>query len=67
MITVSDARKRLKSIRESADYDDEAAHSEEDKLREQVLEAIVEGSPDPVALAKVALKTREIDFARWCA
>lgn len=48
--------------------DDEAAHSEEDSLHVRVLMSIAAGqAEDPAACAAEALKTREIDFARWCA
>lgn len=48
--------------------DDEAAHSEEDRLWESVLMAIANGeTADPAACARAALKTKNIDFQRWCA
>lgn len=47
--------------------DDEAAHSEEDKLHRDVLFAIALGAADPSELAAEALKTGAIEFARWCA
>lgn len=44
--------------------DDERAHCEEDELYLQVLRHhAVQGCP----LAKEALKTQDIVFARWCA
>ena len=52
--------------RESAD--DEAAHSDEDALHHDVLQAIADGTAeDPKLCAFVALSTREITLARWCA
>ncbi len=47
-------------IKQLAD-DDEVAHSLEDEFREAVL--LVVNHP----LAKIALTTSEIRFARWCA
>ena len=47
--------------------DDEAAHSEEDRLRHDVLIAIAAGADDPQALAELAVTTSYLDFARWCA
>lgn len=47
--------------------DSEAAHSMEDDLWRMVLTQIAVGHPDPSSLAKAALKTTELDFARWCA
>lgn len=53
-------------IRAKAD-DDEAAHSLEDDLREGVLKAIAAGAENPAELARLALTTSAIEFARWCA
>jgi hypothetical protein len=47
--------------------DDEAAHSMEDALRRDVLQAIANGSPDAVELARIALESESLIFARWCA
>jgi hypothetical protein len=48
--------------------DGEAAHGQEDRLHKRVLRAIAEGAcDDPAGCAAEALKTLEIDFARWCA
>ncbi len=66
MITQSDVRRRVKHIEGIAD-DDEAAHVEEDELYLEVLRAIVDGHPDGVKLATLALETQRMRFARWCA
>jgi len=47
--------------------DDERAHSEEDKLHQDVLRAIADGAPNSSLLARAALETCDLDFARWCA
>lgn len=48
--------------------DPEAAHSEEDKLHQEVLKAIANSDcDDPQACARQALMTQAIDFSRWCA
>ncbi|GAA0972808.1 hypothetical protein Q7689_00470 [Nocardiopsis tropica] len=47
--------------------DDEVAHSEEDDLYADVLQAIADGADSPAALARVALGTKSINFNRWCA
>ena len=65
-MTPEEAQERVESIR-SIRGDDEAAHSAEDRFRADVLEAIANGSPHAVELARIALTTGEIDFARWCA
>lgn len=55
---------KIKKIR----GDDEVAHSNEDELHQDVLEAIAEGTAeDAMVMAAEALKTRDIGFARWCA
>lgn len=48
-------------------YDDERAHSMEDALHQDVLKAIAEGATNGIELATEALKTKEIEFNRWCA
>lgn len=48
--------------------DDESAHAREDEIHQQTLEAISQGECfSPWECAKEALKTKEIDFNRWCA
>jgi hypothetical protein len=49
--------------------DDEAAHAREDDLHVAVLQAIAAGTwrDAPAVLCAAALKTKEIEFARWCA
>ena len=66
MLTVDEVRRRVEEIRAIAG-DDEAAHSDEDSLRDLVLCAIADGAPNAAELAAEALKTGEIEFARWCA
>lgn len=67
-MTLDEARRRLDDIREAAyEMDDEAAHSVEDALRRDVLRAIANGSPAAAELARIALESESLDFARWCA
>jgi hypothetical protein len=48
--------------------DDEAAHGEEDNLREDLLRAIANGEcVNPQDCAQIALTTNDIEFFRWCA
>lgn len=47
--------------------DPEAAHSEEDVMKDCVLEAIAEGVSQPRECAAAALKSCDLDFPRWCA
>ncbi len=63
---VYEANEWLEKIRAMAG-DDEAAHSEEDAFREAVLVQIANGAVNGQQLAAIALKTGEIEFARWCA
>lgn len=63
---VEQVRDRVRRI-DAARWDDEAAHGEEDTLHEDVLQAIADGADNPAELAQEALKTQDIDFARWCA
>ena len=65
-MTVDEVITRVNEIAACAG-DDEGAHSMEDKLRADVLRAIVAGADRPEALAAAALQTDVIEFARWCA
>lgn len=61
---VKDAVKRVKNLA----GDPEGAHCTEDDLYRELLASIADGScEDPAKCAKEALKTRKIDFPRWCA
>jgi hypothetical protein len=66
-MTPEDVQQYVERIRENA-LDDEAAHGMEDALWADVLEAIASGAAEePAALARAALATLDIEFARWCA
>lgn len=66
-LTLDDVLRRVDAIRKMVG-DDESAHSEEDDLHRDVLQAIADGRCDePRACAAAALKTCELDFARWYA
>lgn len=66
MITIEEVEARVRMV-ESRKDDNESAHGIEDDLYEDVLRAIAEGSPEATALARAALKSKDVDFARWCA
>lgn len=70
MITWAHIRDRLKHIKALAG-DPEAAHSEEDDLWFEVLKEIAEGYLEELGearqLAQEAIKSRDIEFARWYA
>lgn len=61
-----DVRGELKAI-EAARGDDERAHVLEDELYHRVLGWTAEGVADARKLARLALESQQIDFARWCA
>ena len=65
-MTEQEVLERIASIRDKQS-DDEAAHSREDELREDVLQAIADGADNAQALAKLALTTNDIVFCRWYA
>ena len=67
MRTVADVDAAVEKIRAMAG-DAEVAHGAEDGLWSDVLRAIADGTAeDPQAMARAALETVNIDFARWCA
>lgn len=47
--------------------DPELAHGNEDYLYQKVLEEVVKGNPRARKMAELALKTKQLDFPRWCA
>lgn len=49
------------------DYDPEDFHINEDYLYQKVLEEVVKGNPRAQKMAELALKTKQLDFPRWCA
>lgn len=66
-MTAEDVCEEVEAIRRLAVDDDEAAHIREDALRRDVLSAIADGAPNAAELAREALATSKIKFARWCA
>lgn len=66
LLTVEDVARRLAEIHATRG-DDESAHGMEDSLRADVLAAIAAGTPDARTLAAAALRSDQIDFARWYA
>ncbi len=66
-MTQDEIQHSLTEIRDLAG-DDENAHSAEDRLHEAVLQAIADGTcENPQVAASLALTSRQIKFARWCA
>lgn len=67
-MTVADVKVRIDSIGAlAAAGDHEGAHSLEDDLRHDVLEAIASGAENAVELAHATLKTSDLAFERWVA
>lgn len=53
---------------ESIKWDDEVAHSLEDNLHLKFIGFVAQsGPPELAAMALEVLKTKDMDFARWCA
>lgn len=68
-MTVKEVRARVEAIEQSK-HDPEVAHGLEDNLYRTVLHVIGHkrlGIKEQRAIAREALKTQEIDFARWAA
>lgn len=65
-VTKDEVAERVREIARRTS-DDESAHAAEDALHRAVLEAIATGTEDPAALAAEALRTQQLDFARWYA
>ena len=65
-MTTEEVKKRVTAINKIA-WDDEAAHSQEDRLYADVLRYLAAGLGEAAELAREALKTEEIAFGRWCA
>lgn len=53
-------------VRSAKEGDDEAAHSKEDQFHRRILVLIAKGHPQSKEFAAWALKSREVDFCRWC-
>lgn len=69
MLTLKEARKRVKEIKEITG-DPEHAHGEEDELYHDFVKAVATGEiagDEAAQIAKVLLKTEKIDFPRWTA
>ncbi len=66
-MTISDVKELVDEVKALKD-DDEAAHSTQDGMLEQVLRSIADGTcEDPHIMAQEAIKVFDIEFARWCA
>jgi hypothetical protein len=66
-LTLEHVLKMLEDVYASAG-DNEAAHGLEDRMHQTVLRAIADGKcEEPREAARIALKSQEISFARWCA
>ena len=65
-MTADEVRAAVAQIAKCAD-DYERAHGKEDDLHEAVLQAIADGAENAAELAREALKTADIEFARYCA
>ena len=68
-MTVNDTKDVQILVKQISDEQDdfEMAHDDEDDLYEAVLKEVVKGNPEARSIAAEALKTKLIDFARYCA
>ena len=66
MMTIEEVRQAVQAVKDKSD-DAEVAHGAEDALHQNVLDEIANGNPNAVELAREALKTIDLNFARWCA
>lgn len=64
-ITVKEVKDIVNSFTDSQNAEWEEMHIEEDEMYENVLRAIAEGDPHSKLLAREALKSKNIKFARW--
>jgi hypothetical protein len=66
-MTKREVLERVRFIKSLTD-DDEAAHSEQDVLYEDILKSIADGTcNDPKACAAAALRVQRLPFHRWAA
>lgn len=65
-MTLAEVKDTVRNINDSKG-DFEMAHDMEDDLYENVLKEVVVNNPEARAMAREALKTKHIDFARYCA
>ena len=66
-ITVKEVKDIVNSFTDSQNEDYEEMHIEEDDMYEDVLRAIADGDPHSKQLAREALKSKNVEFARWYA
>ena len=67
MINIEEIKQSVQDIYEMRE-DDESAHSMEDSLYQEFINHIVETDNGALGdMAREVLKTREIEFKRWCA
>jgi len=67
-MTCAEVANRVAEIEQSKG-DDEIVHRLEDQLYRDVLQWIADncGPSQEGMVARIALKTQDVDFARWCA
>lgn len=67
-LTVAEVRRRAEKVEQAAENgNDDQAHGLADALHEDVLAAIAVGARTPKLLAKEAIRTVDMKFARWYA
>jgi hypothetical protein len=66
MIEIADVDARLREIEKALEIDDGSAHFIEDQLYRDIVAAVAGGAADAIAMARLALSTRRLDFSRAC-
>lgn len=69
LLTLEEVEARVEELRAGAllDYGDAELHESEDRLRDDVLLAVSEGSEIARDLARAVVQTTRFEFARWYA
>lgn len=65
-MTIEEIKGKLERIK-SAAGDDEVQHIMEDRLYSEAIEFIAKGGTLTAEMGLEILKTKEMDFSRWCA
>ncbi|MCK5016933.1 MAG: hypothetical protein KAS32_07655 [Candidatus Peribacteraceae bacterium] len=65
-MTIKEAKNRIEHLKEIAG-DDEAAHIEEDDLRDDFILYVAKRKDRIGKIAKIILTSEEVQFSRWCA
>lgn len=66
-MTLDEIKRRVDEI-EASVWDDERAHSLEDRILLDFVQHVAANAPEPIAsMASEVLRTTDLDFSRWTA